>query len=202
MPKASRDRSLGTSAIIYFMFSTRLADKSDIPQIKALIPISVKHLQANHYSNEQMTAALGTVFDVDSQLIEDKTYFVTEFGSKIIGCGGWSRRKTLFGGDRAKSETDSLLNPLTDSARVRAFFVHPDFARKGIGSHIMELCEKAILDFGFSSVRIVATLAGEPLYARFGYHVSRRYSISLHNGSHLPVVDMIKNFHTAELRGR
>lgn len=169
---------------------TRLAKLSDVSAIERLIPLSVRVLQANYYTPQQMDGALGTVFATDSQLIRDKTYFVTHKDGEIIGCGGWSRRRTLFGGDRAKVEEDALLNPETDSARIRAFFVHPDFARRGIGSAIMSLCEEAIVASRFKHVRIVATLPGEPFYAKFGYIVSRRYEILLDNGKTLPVVDM------------
>lgn len=175
------------------MMRTRLAQLSDLPAIEKLIPVSVRGLQADVHSTEQMEGALGTVFAVDSQLILDQTYFVTEHYDQIVACGGWSRRKTLFGGDAAKTGEDSLLDPATDPARVRAFFVHPDFARRGIGSIIMRLCEKAIVAAGFTHVKIGATLTGEQLYARFGYEVSDRYDIDLSNGATLPIVEMEKN---------
>ncbi|MDJ0636941.1 MAG: GNAT family N-acetyltransferase [Xenococcaceae cyanobacterium MO_188.B29] len=171
---------------------TRLAQLSDVSAIEALIPLSVRGLQANYYTPEQMDGALGTVFAVDSQLIRDKTYFVTDHDGEIVGCGGWSRRQTLFGGNNAKVAEDTLLDPETDPARVRAFFIHPDFARRGIGSLIMRLCEEAIIESRFKHIRIVATLAGEPFYARFGYMVTHRYDIPLNNGKTLPVVDMEK----------
>src|SRR5262245_6528083 len=112
-----------------------------------------------------MEAALGPVFGVDRQLIDDGTYFVAEQPGGIVGCGGWSRRKALFGGDRSRMAVDTLIDPKRDPARVRAFFVHPDWARQGIGRCILKACEEAILKSGFKSIELVATLAGEPLYA-------------------------------------
>jgi GNAT superfamily N-acetyltransferase len=170
----------------------RPAREDDIKALEALIPLSVRTLQANHYSSAQMEAALGPVFGVDRQLIRDGTYFVVECGRDIVGCGGWSRRRSLYGGDRARTEPDPLLDPQCDAARVRAFFVHPAWARRGIGRAIMMECERAILAAGFQKVEIVATLAGEPLYASFGYAVVERYEIAMNSGLMLPVVRMSK----------
>ena len=140
---------------------------------------------------------MGTVFAVDRQLIGDRTYFVVEDGNSIAGCGGWSRRRSLFGGDslRAASDGDTL-DPARDSARIRAFFVHPDRARRGIGRQIMVACEKAIVEARFRSVELVATLAGEPLYAAFGYTAVDRYAIPLAGGLALPAVRMVKELRT------
>ena len=170
----------------------RLARESDIPGLEALIPLSVRTLQAPYYSPAQMEAALGPVFGVDRQLIRDGTYFVVEQDRAIIGCGGWSRRRSLYGGDSGRAGEDELLDPKRDAARVRAFFVHPEWARRGIGRCIMVACERAIEEAGFRAVDIVATLAGEPLYAAFGYAVTERYEISLAGGLGLPVVRMSK----------
>ena len=106
----------------------RLAQEADIPQLEVLIPVSVRALQAAHYSPAQMEAALGPVFGVDRQLIRDGTYFVVEYESQIVGCGGWSKRRSLYGGDRDRVEADPELDPKCDAARVRAFFVHPAWA--------------------------------------------------------------------------
>jgi GNAT superfamily N-acetyltransferase len=176
----------------HFQWQPRIARAEDIPRLEQLIPLSVRALQAQHYSPQQMDAALGPVFGVDSQLIRDGTYFVVENADHIIGCGGWSRRKSLFGGDHGRLAEDAALDPAIDAARVRAFFVHPEFARRGIGSSIMSACEQAILDAGFRRVEIVATLAGEPLYASFGYAVVERYEIPLANAPALPVVRLAK----------
>jgi N-acetylglutamate synthase-like GNAT family acetyltransferase len=135
---------------------------------------------------------LGTIFGVDTQLIRDGTYFIAEAEGQVVGCGGWSRRETLFGGDRGKSGLDELLDPHRDAARVRAFFVRPDWARRGIGSAILRRCEAAAMAEGFQRLEIVATLTGELLYLRFGYHVVERFEIELKNGCSLPVVRMTK----------
>jgi GNAT superfamily N-acetyltransferase len=128
----------------------RLAGEDYIPALEALIPISVRALQAMHYSSAQMEAALGTVFGVDRQLICDGTYFVVERDGQIVGCGGWSKRNSLFGGDSGRSNEDVMLNPARDSARIRAFFVHPESARRGIGRGILTACESAIQAAGFT----------------------------------------------------
>ena len=173
----------------------RLAREDDIPAIEKLIPLSVRSLQAAHYSPAQMEAALGPVFGVDRQLIRDGTYFVVEWHGRIVGCGGWSKRGSLFGSDHGRAQTDRELDPQHEAARVRAFFVHPAFARRGIGRSIMVSCERAIRDAGFRRVAIVATLAGEPLYASFGYGVVERYEIPMAGGLSLPAVRMAKIFH-------
>jgi GNAT superfamily N-acetyltransferase len=173
----------------------RLACLEDTTTLASLIPESARTLQAKYYTPEQIEGALETVFGVDSQLTRDGTYFIVENTHQIIGCGGWSKRKTLYGGDRSKkAEEDRLLNPSVDAAKIRAFFVHPAWARRGIGSQIMKKCEAAALEAGFKTIEIIATLAGEPLYHRFGYHVSQKFEISLPNETTLPVVRMIKRF--------
>jgi GNAT superfamily N-acetyltransferase len=171
----------------------RLAREDDIPQLEALIPLSVRALQASHYSSAQMEAALGPVFGVDRQLIRDGTYFVVERDAQIVGCGGWSKRRSLYGGDSNRAGPDPELDSKRDAARVRAFFVHPAWARRGIGRSIMAACERAIIAAGFHKVDIVATLPGEPLYASFGYTVTERYEIVMTEGLSLPAVRMTKN---------
>src|SRR3989449_2475249 len=166
----------------------RLAREDDVAALESLIPISVRMLLASYYSSAQIEAALGPVFAVDRQLIRDGTYFVVEHEAQVVGCGGWSRRGSLYGGDSGRSGVDAELDPRRDPARVRAFFVHPAWARRGIGRSIMVACERAIMEAGFRSVEIVATLAGEPLYASFGYAVVERYEITMAGGLRLPVV--------------
>ena len=152
-------------------------------------------MPAGYYSSEQIEGALGIVFGVDSQLIQDQTYFVAQNNHQIVGCGGWSKRKTLYGGDSGKNNhEDSLLNPDSDSAKIRAFFVHPAWARRGIGSQIMQACELAAGRAGFKDVEIIATLAGEPLYTKFGYQAIELFEIPLPNSQFLPVVRMFKSF--------
>jgi len=150
-------------------------------------------LQAPYYSGPQIQAALGPIFAVDRQLIRDGTYFVIENETEILGCGGWSKRKSLYGGDSERPTEDTMLDPTSDAARVRAFFVHPSWARRGIGKSILNACENAIISAQFLKADLVATLAGEPLYAAFGYTVTERYEIPMANGLSLPVVRMSKS---------
>lgn len=170
----------------------RLARNDDISVLEELIPLSVRSLQAPFYTPAQIEGALGPVFGVDRQLINDGTYFIAEQNGHVVGCGGWSKRKSLFGGDQGRAEADALLNPQHDPARVRAFFVHPAYARRGIGRMILAACETAVLNAQFQTVELVATLAGEPLYRCFAYTEVERYEISLPNGLRLPVVRMAK----------
>ncbi|WP_395750602.1 GNAT family N-acetyltransferase [Prosthecobacter sp.] len=175
----------------------RHATEADIPAMEGLIPLSVHGLQANCYSLAQRQAALGPVFGVDTAMLLDRTYFVIELEGNVVGCGGWSRRKTLFGGDQSCVREDVFLNPATDAARVRAFFIHPDFARRGYGSAILKRCEDEMRRAGFTRAVMVATLAGEPLYARFGYAVEERYDVPMGGGLFLPVVRMSKSLSLA-----
>jgi len=170
----------------------RQATADDIPALEELIPQSVRLLSANYYTAEQIESGLRYIFGVDSQLITDGTYYVIETGGEIVGCGGWSKRRTLYGGDQAKVEVDSLLDPEIDAARIRAFFVHPDRKRQGIGSRIMQICEEAAHKAGFSTLELVATLPGEPLYKAFGYEVIERFETALPDGTTLPLARMTK----------
>lgn len=179
------------------LWPLRLAREADVSALEALIPLSVRALQAPYYSPAQMDAALGSVFAVDRQLIRDGTYFVAERDEAIVGCGGWSRRRSLYGGDSSREGEDELLDPQRSAARVRAFFIHPTWARRGIGRSIMAACERAIIEAGFRTVDIVATLAGEPRYASFGYAVVERYDIALAGGLMLPAVRMTKRMESA-----
>jgi GNAT superfamily N-acetyltransferase len=181
----------------------RLATPPDIPALELLIDVSVRVLQAKDYSAAQIDGALGTVFGVDSQLISDETYFVVEpvcdGGRKIVACGGWSRRKTLFGGDRGSGREDTLLDPLRDAAKIRAFFVHPDWSRRGIGSMILDACETAAAAAGFSGFEMGATLTGERLYEARGYRAIERIDVPLPNGAALPIVRMSKRISPQEI---
>jgi GNAT superfamily N-acetyltransferase len=163
-------------------FILRPATASDIPELELLIPASVRALQAEHYTSAQMEAALGPVFGVDAQLIDDGTYFVVEQDKIIAGCGGWSRRQAVFGGDRHRVMDEGTLDPTKDAARIRAFFVHPQWARRGIGKMILSACESALTAAGFREAVLVAKLAGEPLYAACGYAVIERYEVALGEG--------------------
>lgn len=138
-----------------------------------------------------MDAAIGTILGVDRQLIVDRSYFVAERDGRIVGCGGWSKRASLYGAGDAEHAAP-MLDPARDAARIRAFVVAPDCARQGIGRAIMAACEAAIAAAGFRRVELVATLAGEPLYASFSYVPVERYDLQLHNGLPLPAVRMAK----------
>ncbi len=174
------------------IWTPRLATEDDVPALEQLIPLSVCSLQAAHYSPAQMEAALGPVFGVDRQLIRDGTYFVVEQKGEIVGCGGWSKRRSLFGSDTARSGFDPELNPACDAARVRAFFVQPALARHGIGRSILIACEQAIGEARFQTIELVGTLTGEPFYAAFGYTVVERYEVAMTGNLRLPVVRMTK----------
>ena len=173
-------------------FTIRLATLEDIRALEALIPESVRALQADSYTTDQIEGALGTVFGVDTQLIKDGTYFVVEVDAKIVGCGGWSRRRTLFGSDSVAGKDDQWLDPASEPARIRAFFVHPAWARRGIGSAIMRQCEEAAANMGFCRLELAATLVGVPLYRAHGFESVEQIDVPLRNGQTLPVVRMAK----------
>jgi GNAT superfamily N-acetyltransferase len=170
----------------------RQAVPADIPVLRVLIDASVRGLQAADYTAAQIEGALQSVYGVDSQLIVDGTYFVVEAEAAIVGCGGWSKRKTLFGGDRWSGREDALLNPQQDAAKIRAFFVHPRWVRRGIGSVILEACEKAAAAAGFTRFEMGATLTGVPLYRARGYVALENIEAPLANGESLTVVRMEK----------
>jgi GNAT superfamily N-acetyltransferase len=178
-------------------FQLRRATQADIAALHDLIAASVRGLMTASYSPTQLEAALGTWLGVDSQLVRDGTYFVveteTERGAVLVGCGGWSKRKTPYGGDHRPGREDELLDPSTDAAKIRAFFVHPDWARKGIGSIIMDECERAAKESGFVRFEMGATLSGVPLYEKFGYVACEQLQLPLSNGEKLPIVRMAKS---------
>lgn len=172
----------------------RLAAMDDVPALQELIEVSVRSLSLPYYSAREIDSALEHVFGVDRQLIRDATYFVAEIDGQLVGCGGWSRRRTLFGGDQAQSvRVDELLNPKTDAARVRAFYVHPKWSRRGIGKQILKACEEAASESGFKTVELIATLPGEPLYSSQGYERIGPFKIPLPEGFSLPGFHMKKH---------
>ncbi|MGB0109613.1 MAG: GNAT family N-acetyltransferase [Terriglobales bacterium] len=190
--------------------SIRLAEAREIPSLRELIEASVRGLQAGDYSPEQLEGALRTVYGVDTQLISDGTYFVAEAtesstaasGEKLlgtpllVGCGGWSKRKTLFGGDQFAGREDSLLDPAKDAAKIRAFFVHPAWARRGVGGRILEACEAAAVAAGFRRLEMGATLTGVPFYRVKGYVELEAVEAPLGSGLTLPIVRMRKSIET------
>jgi GNAT superfamily N-acetyltransferase len=170
----------------------RLARMDDVEQLEVLIPLSVRTLQAPYYTPAQMDAALGPVFGVDRQLIADGTYYSAVADGRIVGCGGWSKRPALYGGDANRPPSTAQLDPRTDAARVRAFFVHPNWARRGIGRAILAACEEAIRAAGFRRIEMIATLAGVPLYAACGYGELEPFEMTLEGGIRLPGMRMGK----------
>jgi GNAT superfamily N-acetyltransferase len=168
----------------------RTAGRSDIQALGELIELSGLALSVGYYSPEQADAITRHVFGVDTQLIEDQTYFAIEHENRIIACGGWSKRRTLFGGDQTKSGPDPLLDPVTESARIRAFFVHPSMARRGLGRQLMAACISASKQAGFSSLELAATMPGEPLYLACGFVVLERFDLNLPDGIQVPLSRM------------
>ena len=172
----------------------RLARPEDVAGIERLIDASVRGLSAGDYDARQIESALRHMFGVDTQLVADGTYFVATEGDRFVGCGGWSRRRTLFGADRFKSPgVDDRLDPAREPARIRAFFVHPDRARRGIGRRIIALCEEAARRAGFTRAELMATRPGEPLYAAMGYAVLERVDVALPDGLVLPCARMARD---------
>jgi GNAT superfamily N-acetyltransferase len=178
-------------------FVIRLATAADIPALRGLIDQSVRVLQREDYSAEQLDAALGTAYGVDTQLIADGTYFVVEAagatGEKVLAaCGGWSMRKTLYGSDHGPYRDNAMLDPGSDAAKIRAFFVHPEWTRRGIASLILKTCEDAASARGFRRFEMGATLTGVPMYAARGYAKGEQIEVPLPNGMSLTVVRMSK----------
>jgi GNAT superfamily N-acetyltransferase len=187
----------------------RLATPADIPHLGPLIEASIRGLQTRDYSPTQIEQAIGTWLGLDTQLIADQTYFAVEVPTgfensanpdrlptigNLAACGGWSRRRTPYGSDHRPNRDDSLLDSRTDAAKIRAFFVHPAWVRRGIGSRILELCEQAAQAEGFTRFEMGATLTGIPLYRRHGYVEQERIDLPLANGESLPIVKMAKSF--------
>ena len=166
--------------------TVRQALSADVGVLQSLIALSVRGLQAGDYTAEQRERALAVVFGVDTQLIADGTYLLAEVPGDgkpvIVGCGGWSKRRTLFGSDHYHGREDGLLDPAKDPAKIRAFFVHPDWARRGVGSRLLEVCEEAAAQAGFRSLEMGATLTGVPLYAARGYAEGERREGAIRHG--------------------
>jgi GNAT superfamily N-acetyltransferase len=190
----------------------RKAATGDISVLRRLIEASVRELQAEDYTPAQIEGALESVFGVDSQLIADGTYLVAEArivdalpeaespaerknpasGWVMAGCGGWSKRKTLYGSDNWTGREDMLLDPKRDAAKIRAFFIHPAWARRGVGSKILAACEAAARAAGFTSYEMGATLMGAKLFAAKGYVAVENIEVPLKNGLKLPIIHMAK----------
>jgi GNAT superfamily N-acetyltransferase len=174
----------------------RAAGFADVPQIQALIIRSARGLSVGDYRPAQVEGALRGAFGVDSQLLKDQTYFAVEEHGRLVGCGGWSFRSTLFGGDARSDRDSSLLDPRTQAAKVRAFFVDPDNARRGIGTLLLDHCEREARARGFSNVELMATLPGVKLYAARGYVGTGTIHHDLGNGESIEFVPMRKSLVT------
>ncbi|HEY4817355.1 MAG TPA: GNAT family N-acetyltransferase [Candidatus Acidoferrum sp.] len=180
-------------------FRIRPAIQADLPVLHALIEASVRQLQGEDYTYSQRESALATVFGVDTQLIADGTYLVVEYCAAesqvpplMVACGGWSKRKTLYGADQWTDRHDDLLDPHNDAAKIRAFFIHPDWARRGIGTLLLDACENAAKSAGFSRFEMGATLTGAKLFRTRGYLPVRNLEVPLLNGESLPIIQMEK----------
>lgn len=180
-------------------FTIRPAVSADIPALRELIDASVRWLQSGDYSPAQIDSALRTIFGVDSQLIDDGTYLVVQTVASdsgndplIVACGGWSKRKTLYGGDRWRDRQDDMLNPEVDAAKIRAFFIHPEWARQGIGTLLLDACEAAARMAGFTRFEMGATLTGAKLFQKRGYLALERIDVPLEADITLPVIHMVK----------
>jgi GNAT superfamily N-acetyltransferase len=170
----------------------RKASLDDREAIEHLIVESARKLSQEDYSDEQIEAAIKAVFGVDTKLIEDGTYFVADDSGQFIGCGGWSKRKTLFGGDQFADRDSSELDPQIDPAKIRAFFVHPKFARKGIGRAILSRCEAEASACGFRSLELMSTLPGIKLYRSCGYEGTERFELPVGEGVVIQLLVMRK----------
>lgn len=170
----------------------RKATLEDRSKIQQLIAESARGLSREHYDDAQIETAIITVFGVDTDLIDDGTYFIAEIGEQFVGCGGWSRRRTLFGGDQFASRDASYLDPAAEPAKIRAFFIHPGHARKGIGQAILNHCESEAAAHGFRAIELMATLPGVKFYQACGYVEQGDYDLQLTENVKLELVPMRK----------
>lgn len=168
----------------------RLAEPRDVPTLNALIVRAARQLSIGYYTPRQIEAAIEHVFGVDSRLIEDGTYFVACEGTEIVGCGGWSRRRTLYGGDQRPIGGHDWLDPASDAAKIRAFFVAPEHARRGVGRLLLSACARAASQAGFTQLELMATLPGVPLYLALGFVAVRTVTDHLPDGTALEFVHM------------
>jgi GNAT superfamily N-acetyltransferase len=174
------------------LYAIRLATRADIPRLAELIALSARELSKDDYRPEQIEGALRGAFGVDTQLIDDGTFFVVELGDRIVACGGWSYRRTLFGGDSRAQRDSAELDPRMDAAKIRAFFVHPEHARRGIGRALLERCESEAGARGFRRLELMGTLPGVRLYAALGYQAGTMIQYPLAPGVAIEFVPMHK----------
>ena len=174
-------------------YQLRLARESDIDDLRQLISLSAHGLSSGDYSYQQVEAALMGVFGVDTQLIKDQTYFIIDDAhGQMVACGGWSYRATLFGNDQIADRDPRRLDPATEAAKIRAFFVHPHHARKGLGTQLLEHCEAEAISAGFKKLELGATLPGQRLYEARGYQAAPQVDHVMENGLVLQVIPMFK----------
>ena len=173
-------------------YQVRLATLDDREAITRLIADSARHLSREHYDDAQIEAAIASVFGVDSTLIEDGTYFVAEQDGALIGCGGWSKRRTLFGGDQFSDRDTAMIDAASEPSRIRAFFVHPEHARKGVARAILSVCEREAKAHGFRALELLSTLPGIKFYEANGYSPMGDFDLELPGGVKLQFVPMRK----------
>jgi len=171
-------------------FTYRLARREDLEALRSLMNAAIAENQKPFLTGEQIESSR-TIMGLDTQLIDDGTYFVIENDGRLAGCGGWSRRATLYGGDHSPGREPALLDPRRDAARVRAMYTHPDFTRRGVGRLILSLCEDAARSEGFQAVELMSTMSGEPLYRACGYAAGERV-LDDRGGAPVPLVRMRK----------
>ena len=169
----------------------RLATETDIPALRELMSLSIDRLQSDVLTPEQVRAS-HAIMGIDTQLIHDRTYFIVERDGELAGCGGWSKRETLYGGDHSAGRNARMLDPRTEPARVRAMYTSPDHVRLGVGRLVLKLCEEAAAEAGFSRVEMMATLAGERLYSACGYEPIEYVSDGPIDGVTVPLIHMGK----------
>jgi GNAT superfamily N-acetyltransferase len=175
-----------------------VATMADVPALNELIALSVRGLSVGFYTAAQVDAAMDAVFGVDTQLIADGTYYVVHGSAGPAAAGGWSARGTLYGGDQLKQAEDPMLDPASDAARIRAFFVHPDWARRGLARQLYVTCERAAYAAGFRKFELMATLPGEPLYRALGFTALERVVLTLAGGVEVPFVRMTRGIDGAD----
>lgn len=173
-------------------FTSRPATPADLPQLRELVHLSIRDLVSQFLDQARVEASF-EIMGIDTQLIEDGSYFIVESGDRISGCGGWSRRATLYGPDKLAGRDARFLDPDTEPARIRAMYTHPDFARRGVGRLIVSLCEDAARAEGFRAIEMMATAPGEPLYLSCGYSVVERVDIATSKGVSVPCARMRKS---------
>ena len=169
----------------------RLANSDDIPAVKGLMEQSIAKLLGNYVNEEELEASFESM-GLDDQLILDKTYFLIDFEGVLVGCGGWSNRKTLFGGNHTPNRSNDFLDPNHDAAKIRAMYTHPNWARKGIGTFILELAEKEACNAGFKRCELMATLSGIYLYKNRGYKIDEEIFYKSKKGNSVKMYEMTK----------